>query len=558
MIVDHLCHGLSGGAASAALRIHHGLRREGIESRFWHASARGRSQVSGEEDGCRVLQWPKSSHRNTIDKWVIKATRTKRDWEVKLRHLRQRPPGFDYFSTGLLRHATPWPHQALYGDVLVLHWIGKLFDYPSFFASLPRERPIVWVLHDMNPFTGGCHFSAGCNGFRHRCGNCPQIAASADDDITAKTLQMKKQLYAGLNLHVVAPSRWLSDEAQRSVALTEAVTHQVIPYSLDTHQYSPVDRIAARRALNLDPEKKIVLFGAAAIGNRRKGLHELLEAWAELPADSVQGLMFGSGEAPVVPDGLAPIRHLGFISESEKLRLVYSAADLFVLPSLEDNLPQTGLESMSCGTPVVAFDAGGIPDYVRPGHTGLLAPAGDAKSLAAQIRVLLDHPELRERMGRTAREVMVREHSRPVESARYSELLESSLGGTTPVAGDSASVSVDLRLETPGRASIRSGSARSRRVAAGDHPRRSGKARRIRLPNISWDDFPRNVVPAGGPRLKGGFPLKGGAAIPGRWSRRNWTQGDKVRGSAESVHLPIISMPSSPPNSSPEPRPNRP
>ncbi len=557
MIVDHLCHGLFGGAASAALRIHHGLRRERIESRFWHAAGRGRSQASAEDDGCRVLQWPKVVHRSAIDKWLLKATRTKRDWEVKLRHLRQRPPGFDYFSTGLLRRATPWPHQSLYGDVLVLHWIGKLFDYPSFFASLPRERPIVWVLHDMNPFTGGCHFSAGCNGFRHRCGNCPQIAGSADDDITAKTLQMKQELYAGLNLHVVAPSRWLSDEAKRSVAFAEAASHHVIPYSLDTNKFSPVDRVAARRALNLDPQKKIVLFGAAAIGNRRKGLHELLEAWKDLPADSVQGLMFGSGEAPAVPDGQAPIQQLGFISEPEQLRLIYSAADLFVLPSLEDNLPQTGLEAMSCGTPVVAFDAGGIPDYVRPGQTGLLSTAGDATSLAAQIRTLLEHPEWSERMGRTAREVMVREYSQKVESARYAELLTSILGESLPLAadhlaGDQASVSVGRPLGTPRRRSIGVGLARSTRAWGGDGPQPRGKARRIRLPDIAMNDFPLNIVPARRSRLNGA------AAIPGRWSRRNWTQGDKVRGSAESVQLPIISMPSSPPHSSLEPRPNRP
>jgi hypothetical protein len=404
----------------------------------------------------------------------------------------------------------------------------------------------------MNPFTGGCHFSAGCNGFRHRCGNCPQIAGSADDDITAKTLEMKRQLYAGLNLHVVAPSRWLSDEAQRSIAFAEAASHQVIPYSLDTKRYSPVDRIAARRALNLDPEKKIVLFGAASIGNRRKGLHELLEAWADLPADSVQGLMFGSGEAPVIGDGQAPIKHLGFIGEPEQLRLAYSAADVFVLPSLEDNLPQTGLEAMSCGTPVVAFDAGGIPDYVRPGKTGLLSPAGEAKGLAAQIRALLDHPEWRERMGRTAREVMVREYSQAVESARYTQLLESILEGATAGGRDRASVSVDFPLTKPVGTFIGAGSAKSSHGAAGDRSRSRGKRRQIRLRDISRDDFPRHVVPAGR------SPLNGAAAIPVRWSRRNWTQGDKVRGSAELAQLPIISMPGSPPKSRPEPRPNRP
>ena len=311
MIVDHLCYSQTGGAAVAALRIHEGLRSRGVDSRYWHAPdltprpestrkapSSSPSETVGEpDDSRRPLSWPRPPAGRAMGRLVSSLTRTAHDLGVKIRHLRHRPAGFEYFSTGRLRSPTPWPSDQLSGDVLVLHWIGKLVDYPSFFASLPKDRPVVWVLHDMNPFTGGCHFSAGCDRFTTHCGNCPQIAGSGDRDITFQTLRMKRQLYQGLNLHIVSPSRWLSAEAQRSVPFADVASHRVIPYGLETDQFTPVDRQQARRALNLGDDKRIVLFGAASSENRRKGFHCLLNAWSEMPRrDGPRGHVWrGSG-----------------------------------------------------------------------------------------------------------------------------------------------------------------------------------------------------------------------------------------------------------------------
>ena len=377
------------------------------------------------DESCRPLRWPSPFNPSPIGQLVSSVTQTARDLGVKLRHFRRRPQGFDYFSTGRLRYATPWPGQQLEGDVLVLHWLGKLVDYPSFFGSLPQDRPVVWVLHDMNPFTGGCHYSAGCDRFTKQCGNCPQIAASGDRDITFQTLRMKRRLYEGLNLHVVAPSHWLSAEARRSVPLAGVRSHRVIPYGIETDRFTPVDRTEARRALNLSDDRRIILFGASSSENRRKGFSCFLEVWSEMPREKALGVVFGAGGAPRLGPDKGEIRDLGFIHDSRMLSLVYSAADLFVLPSLEDNLPQTGMEAMSCGTPVAGFAAGGIPDFVRPGQTGLLAPIGDSKALARQICELLDQPDELRRMGARARELMVDEFSQPIESARYLDFLRS-------------------------------------------------------------------------------------------------------------------------------------
>ncbi len=433
MIVDHLSYGVSGGAAIAALRIHQGLRKRGIESRFWHAPGQHEGYRPGENDSPdaapQPIVWPKVRHQSALASFVSNGKRTVSDLVVKARHLRYRPDGFEYFSTGTLRRETRWPDDQLRGDVTLLHWVGKLFDYDSFFETVPRQHPIVWVLHDMNPFTGGCHFSAGCDRFTKQCGNCPQISASSPRDVTFAALKRKRRLFDGLNLHVVAPSQWLSREAQRSVPFGDAASHRVIPYGLETELFTPVEKLAARRALGLDPAKRIVLFGAASGANRRKGFHCLLEAWGQLPSANLLGVMFGGGDAPDIPPGQAEIQHLGFIHDPERLSLLYSAADLFVLPSLEDNLPQTGMEAMACGTAVAAFDAGGIPDYVRPGETGALARTGDAHDLAREIRGLLDQPEQMREMGSRAREMILREYSQPVESACYAEFLQNLIDG---------------------------------------------------------------------------------------------------------------------------------
>jgi glycosyltransferase involved in cell wall biosynthesis len=292
---------------------------------------------------------------------------------------------------------------------------------------VPAQRPILWVLHDMNPFTGGCHFSAGCDRFTNQCGDCIQIANPGSHDITQRSLRIKQRAYRDLNLHVAAPSRWLLAEAQRSTAFSQAAGFHLIPYGLDTERFSPLDKRHAREQLGLPVDKQIVLFGAESHTNERKGFRHLLEAWPQVDRETVLGVMFGSGGKPEISSDQAELRHLGYLSDPLQQRLVYSSADVFVLPSMQDNLPQTGLEAMACGTAVVAFDAGGIPDYVRPGQTGLLAKTADSDALGRQLNRMLADSQATQQMGEFAREVILSEFSQPVESARYLVLIESLL-----------------------------------------------------------------------------------------------------------------------------------
>ncbi|TWT82873.1 Capsular glucan synthase [Planctomycetes bacterium CA13] len=418
MIVDQICYDVTGGAAGAAQRIHGGLVGAGVDSRYWHSAKIDGSTMPATQP----IRWARDNNQNPVHQVWDQIQRTASLTWAKRRHRPGPSEKREYFSLGRLRHATPFPTSQLTGDVLAIHWVGKLFDYPTFFKSLPADRPIVWVLHDMNPFTGGCHFSGGCERFQNGCGHCPQLDHPRFSDPSARTLKMKTALYRDLNLHVVAPSRWLGEQAKQSMPFKHANSHHVIPYGIDVQAYAPIDKAKAKAALQIDPNRTVIAFAADSATNRRKGFHHLMEAWPAFDSHRVEGIMFGGGDAPALPADSASIRHFGYVHDLTRKQLLYSAADVFVMPSLEDNLPQTGLEASASETPVVAFDAGGIPDYVRPNVTGLLAPTGNSDALATQIQWMIDHPVERRTMGIQAREMMVEEFAGPVETARYQTL----------------------------------------------------------------------------------------------------------------------------------------
>jgi glycosyltransferase involved in cell wall biosynthesis len=342
------------------------------------------------------------------------------------RQLRRRRSGNEIFTSPRGAPETVWPpadHPAGATEILHLHWVAKFIDYTSFFGSLRPDQPVVWTLHDMNPFTGGCHFTDDCRRFAEGCGNCPQIARPAAGDISRQFFQIKQRALANANLHVVAASRWMLQQARQSAIFGGARSFHRIPYGLPLDRYRPVDRARARAELDLDPDAFVFAFGAADIENRRKGAALLLQALQSVAGlDDVRGLVLGGGKLPAVSTPLPPLRPMGFVSEVDRRVLIYSACDAFILPSTEDNMPLTGLEAMAAGTPVIAFDAGGIPDFTRPGQTGLLAPSGDAGSLGRQLRFLYEHRDQAQAMGRRARKVVETEYRDTREAADYIDL----------------------------------------------------------------------------------------------------------------------------------------
>jgi glycosyltransferase involved in cell wall biosynthesis len=283
----------------------------------------------------------------------------------------------------------------------------------------------------MNPFTGGCHYDGGCQAYISGCGSCPQLASTAKHDLAYAIFQRKHRALSRIpagNIRVVSPSRWLAEEARKSI-LFRQLNISIIPYGLDVEAFQPRDKVAARMALGLASEAKVILFVAADVSSQRKGLDLLLSALNELDGyKDIQLLTVGGGRC-VLPTEFSHC-HVGEVNSDRILSAVYSAADVFVIPSRQDNLPLTALEALACGTPVVGFRVGGMPDIVRHRITGLLAEPEDVRDLRDAITTLLGDSNLRHELSVSCRQIATKEYGLELQSSRYIELYNAMLTST--------------------------------------------------------------------------------------------------------------------------------
>ena len=408
MRILHITTSDTGGAGRAAYRLHRGLQHAG------HQSAMLVAQRHGDD----TAVW---CSRNGLARVPTRLAQ----------HLTSRGPGWEFFSDDRSKHGAELVEQLPDCDVINLHWVARFIDYQSFFSHVAASTPVVWTLHDMNPFTGGCHYSDGCHGFVEQCGACPQLESTLVDDLSHEIWQRKSDSYARippLNMRIVTPSQWLAGEMRRS-ALLGRYPVSVIPNGLDTQAFAPRDRIHAREVLGIPPQAAVVLFVAEWTDNRRKGFALLSEALARLNKRLNCFLLSLGGHPPAEVLDI-PRLHLGVVGNERLLSLIYSAADVFVIPSREDNLPNTVLEAMACGTPVVGFEVGGIPEMVRPGITGLLAPPEDAAALGQAISELLQDHQGRTKMAAQCRRIAVEEYAVEIQARRYGQLYQQLCTGT--------------------------------------------------------------------------------------------------------------------------------
>lgn len=305
-----------------------------------------------------------------------------------------------------------------------LHWVaGSLLSI----EELAQLRvPVIWTLHDTWAFTGGCHYAGDCGGFRAKCGRCPQLSSDRDEDLSRAIWDRKRRAYANLNMTIVAPSRWLADVARQS-SLFNGRRIEVIPNGLDTEQFRPLDKAAAKAFLGIDPGRKVLLFGAEWLTDPRKGGDLLATALARVDFPCAL-LTFGKGTIAVDANPNVTVHAQGTLRDDISLAVMYSAADVFVCPSREDNLPNTVAEAMACGTPCAAFAVNGLPDMITHRVDGWLAKAFDPEDLAAGIRWIATHPHPEE-LGRSAREKALREYNLDVMTARYASLYDELLKG---------------------------------------------------------------------------------------------------------------------------------
>jgi glycosyltransferase involved in cell wall biosynthesis len=277
----------------------------------------------------------------------------------------------------------------------------------------------------MNPFTGGCHYNVGCERYRESCGRCPQLGSTDENDLSRSVWSRKETAYGDAiendRLEIVAPSEWLATEARRSTLFSEAQVH-MIPHGLDHETFHPRSTDGLRSALSIPPDHRVVLFVADSITNHRKGFDLLQDALGGLDEEAVTLVSIGSHRPDLKVS--VPHVHLGAIESDVLLSVFYSLADLFVIPSRQEAFGQTALESMACGTPVVGFDTGGIPDMVRPGETGWLAEPNNVRSLRERIEHALSDDVARKRRGTCCREVVEKEYTLEVQARTYKSLYE--------------------------------------------------------------------------------------------------------------------------------------
>lgn len=414
---------ITGGAARAAFRLHTALLEAGVDS--------------------KMLVRNKASSLPSVVEYRPPGLTARLRESIRFRYLYS---ALDRYRPTRPAHVEDFdddrtPHIDALGslpacDVVHLHFISCFIDHRSFLRGLPADVPVVWTAHDMAPLTGGCHYDAGCSRYLDACGKCPQLGSTVEVDLSRQVWNRKRAALSHVRsrLHFVAASRWIEREIRHS-SLTRGVPVSLIPHGLDTTVFAPKDRGSCRRALGIDPTKRVVLFVSDAVDNRRKGMHLLLAAMRRLEdVDDLLLLSIGRNSPP--PLGNVAVQHLGPVANDRFLAIAYSAADVFVIPSLQEMFGLTALEALACGTPAVGFDVGGIPDVIVDGKTGLLAAAGDADSLAASLRSMLVDEARRTAMGHAARAAVVDHFPMPHCAARHIDLYRSLAASapTPPVA----------------------------------------------------------------------------------------------------------------------------
>lgn len=369
MKVLHISTYDRGGAAIAAIRLHLGLLQLGIDSNILFLMNSGESIP-------KSYYFPKISiYRRIMYKLRLGKPVTVRNQE-KIAGWKTEYEGFSLERTDYCIHKHPLFKEA---DIINLHWVAKFLDYPSFFKHIDNKK-LVWTLHDMNAFTGGCHYAWDCNGFQRYCDGCPQLEKNLD--VTEVTLLSKMNSLAKVSLKIVSPSLWLFNQSQKS-SLFKHYDHTIIPYGIDSNVFKVNNTNYLREKYNIAPDKKIILFVSQMINNKRKGIKYLYQAIdsLEYKNDVVLCIVGDKADAEFDIDCL----NLGTVKDDYLMAQFYASSDLFVIPSLQDNLPNTVLESLMCGTPVVGFPVGGIADMVEDGKNGFLCKSVSSKALKEAI-----------------------------------------------------------------------------------------------------------------------------------------------------------------------------
>lgn len=394
----------AGGAARAAYRLHRALLSNGVNSQMLVQSKTS--------DDYTVID-----ETNKIKRKLI-SIRTFLD-SIPLRFYKKRL--YAPFSPSWLPLSTVVDRiNAINPDIVHLHWSCSGMMSIEDVAEI--QAPIVWSLHDMWAFTGGCHYDQECGGYVGRCGNCMVLGSDKDKDLSRKVWIRKQKTFIKLtNITLVGLSKWLENCAKNS-SLFRNYKIVNLPNPIDTDIFKSFNKQQARSIWNLPTQKKLVLWGAmGATSDARKGLKELNDALRKLKITNVDFVVFGRSRPKNHQNYGVNTHYLGHLHDDVSLVTLYSAVDVVLLPSLQENLSNVIMEALSCATPVVAFDVGGNRDMVEHQVNGYLTKPFDTGDLANGIEWVLNC-EKYDDLCRNAREKVLKEFDNKVVVKKYVEL----------------------------------------------------------------------------------------------------------------------------------------
>lgn len=405
----------NGGAGRACMRLSNALNASGVDSQvmvYFQFKESNKTDTFSKTIFQKAFAVFNILAERYLSKFISKAVKT--------------PFSIQWFGRSVINH--PKVKEA---DIIHLHWVNHGFLSPKFLAELDElEKPIVWTFHDSNAFTGGCHVRYSCENFHKECGNCPLLKFNGKNDISHFNWVRKKKAYSELNCHIVAPSNWMAASVKLS-SLMGARQVTVIPNTIETTVFKPYVKSEAKKILKINPDKFVLMSGFMPSKNdKHKGTPYLIEALNDLAQrpgidkEKIELIIFGNKDQTDLPEFPFKTTFLGTISNDNHLAKCYSAADVFITPSLEDNLPNTVMESLACATPVVAFKTGGIPDMVKHLENGYIATYESSEDLATGIEWLY-HDENAPDIQKEARKTILTEFSEEVIAEKHLLLYQS-------------------------------------------------------------------------------------------------------------------------------------
>jgi glycosyltransferase involved in cell wall biosynthesis len=401
-----------GGAAISAYRQHLGLLEAGVESEMLVRVKVTNNPLVQTWNPSRELRHrlPRVLRRHYLKKVAPKPVAWRPFSDVR--------GEFGWFEADVLP-----PH-----DVVNLQFTSDFLDQPALIQRLDPKTPVVITMHDMNPLTGGCHYTMGCGEYLEKCGRCPQLQSTSNDDLSRAIWNRKLRMYellASRKVHYVANSRWLARLAGES-SLLRSRPITAINCGVDTRIFRPLDRTFARQVLGIPLDSRVVMFAADSVENERKGGRYLYDALAGIKMP----LYLVTAGAGYPPSGLKfKSLHLGNLDCENLLALAYNAADVFVIPSTQEAFGQTALEASACGVAVAGFNAGGIAEIIADGETGVLSPVKNTEALRNSIEHLLLNDDMRKAMGAKGRERVEQKFTLSMFANQYLKVYNDLLGG---------------------------------------------------------------------------------------------------------------------------------